>query len=216
MIEIPINPIDNDKNWLYEKVNKMMEKYLVMDTETTGLHEDSDLLTAWFGIYNSEFELIDELELYTKPDDGFYKVTAQALGVNKIDLIRHDEIALKYKETKPLLYKFIEYHFKLMNDGSLANPRQLIPIGQNCRYDINKICNTIISKGSWDTYVSRRPLDTMYIARWLQLIGKIPMAQSISLGDLIKYFGINIKGELHTAKTDAICTVEVLKEMLKL
>ena len=189
--------------------------YICFDTETTGLHEDSDLLTAWFGIYNSKFELIDELELYTKPDNGIYNITAQALEVNKINLIEHDKIALYYKEAKPLLYNFIKKHFELLNNQP-GDTIFLTPVGQYVVSDIRILCRTIVSKGSFDSFISRRGLDTMYIARYLQEIGKIPRDMSISLGDLIKYFGVNVEGNQHEAKYDAICTMEVLKEMLKL
>lgn len=194
--------------------------YIAFDCETTGLHEDSDLLTVWFGIYNSNFKLLDELELYTKPDTGFYKVQAQALEVNKINLVEHDKLAIYYKEVKPLLYKFLVKNIigenKLFFSDEVLENKRLIPIGQNVQYDINKICNTLISKGSWENFISRRALDTMYIAKYLQTIGKIPQDISISLGNLIEYFEINVDGNQHESKYDAIATVEVLRKMLKL
>lgn len=196
-----------------------MSKFIAFDCETTGLHEDSDLLTVWFGIYNSKFELIDELDLSVKPDSGFYKVQAQGLEVNKINLVEHDKIALSYKDAKHLVYQFLVKNTignKLYLNTELSEDKLLIPIGQSVIYDINAVCRTLISKGSWESMVSRRPLDTKYISRYLQFTGKIPMNQSISLGGLIEYFNIKVDGVQHEAKYDALCTVEALKEMLKL
>jgi DNA polymerase III epsilon subunit-like protein len=182
--------------------------YLVFDTETGGIGVDKSLLTAWFGVFDKDFNLRNELNLKVKPDDGVYQVTGQALEVNKINLVEHDRVAISYKAAGTLLYDFLRGNTKLGGE-------MLIPLGQNVIFDINFIVGKIISKGSWDCMVTHRLLDTMYIARFLQLNDKLPV-ESVSLGKLVEYFGVKVEGELHTAKTDALATFEVYKKLVEI
>ena len=206
--------------WRRSKIIKKEIKsgmYITIDLETGGLWNDVSLLTAYFGILDKDFNLIDELDLKLIPDDGIYKVEPDGMAVNKINLIDLAKEAITYKEAKTILYNFIKKHFEYINEKS-EDTIFLTPIGQGVMADIRKLCETIISKGSWDSFISRRPLDTMYIARYLQQVGKLPKDMTIRLCDLVDYFKVRdkIKGNQHEAKFDALSTVEVLKEMLKL
>lgn len=179
-----------------------------MDCETGGLEGDVSLLTAYFAILNKNLELTDELDLKLIPDDGIYKVTGQALSINKIDLTKLAQEAITYKEAKTQLYNFLNFNY---------NGEQLIPIGQNINFDVAFIKGVIISKGSWESFVSHRPLDTMYIATYLKALGKLPAEQSVSLSNLVEYFNIVLpEGEAHEARYDTIATVEVLRQLLEI
>jgi DNA polymerase III alpha subunit (gram-positive type) len=182
-------------------------KYLVFDVETTGLGEEADLLTVWFGVFNKNFEQLDTLYLPVKPDSGIYRVQVQGMEVNKINLIEHDKVALPYKEAKTVLYNFLQKN---------AIGDELIPLGQNVIFDIEFLCRTIISSGSWESLVSRRVLDTMHIARFLQLNGKLPNCDNVGLKYLTEYFGIYVKGNPHEAKYDALCTLEIYKKLVEI
>lgn len=182
-----------------------MKQYLIFDTETTGI-KDSDLLTGWFGVFDQNFNLLDSLDIKTKPDNGVYSVNAQALEVNKIDLIKHDKEALPYKEIKPHFYNFLKKNSK---DGS----NKLTPLGQNVIFDINTITRTIISENSWSQFVSRRFQDTMVIAGFLQDLGKLPPELGISLGNLIKTLDIQVVGNPHESKYDALATMRVYQKL---
>lgn len=184
--------------------------YIVFDTETGGLGLDTSLLTAWFGVFDAELNLVDELDLRVKPNDGVYLVTGQGLGVNKIDLVEHDKVAITYKEAGTALYNFL-----VKNKAPVEVGGKLIPLGQHVYFDIEFLLAKIISKGSWDNFVTHRVLDTMRIARFLQLIGKLPV-ESVSLTKLVEYFGIKVEGNPHEAKYDALATVEVYKALVAL
>lgn len=183
-----------------------MEKYLALDCETGGIGSDVSLLTVWFGLYDSNFKLVAELDLKVKPNDGVYKCTGEALGINQINLAEHDKVAIDYRAAGTQLFEFL----KNTSDNGAT---KLIPVGHNVKFDIVKVCENLISTGSWDKFVSYRVLDTGPIAQFLKLCGYLPQSVSGSLGSLAKHFSIEPQGALHEAKTDAVVTVEVLKAL---
>ncbi len=184
-----------------------MHKYICLDTETGGLTLDTSLLTAYFGVLDENLVVVDELYLYLKPDDGVYKATAEALNINKINLIEHDNKAIPYKASKTLLYNFLSKNYK----GD-----KLIPIGHGLAFDLPRIKLHLIGTDSWEQYVSYRTLDTGITTQFLRAAGMFPNDVTGSLGSLVKYFNIDSKGDLHDAKVDALQTVAVLKELFKI
>lgn len=184
-----------------------MNKYIVLDVETGGIGLGTSLLTAYFAVFDENFNLTDSLYLYLKPEDDRYVVTAEALGVNGINLIEHQKRAMTYKDAKPLLYNFLKNNHQ---------GEKLIPIGHGIVFDIVRVKEYLISSGSWESFVSYRTLDTSSVARFLNAAGCIPDSVSGSLGSLVKHFNLPSLGELHDAKTDALQTVEVLKCLFKL
>lgn len=72
--------------------------YLFFDCETGGIGPDYSLLTCYLLVTDNQFNVIDDLYLYLKPDDGIFKVCAEALNVNRIDLKVHGTKAITYKE----------------------------------------------------------------------------------------------------------------------
>lgn len=181
--------------------------YIVCDSETGGF-EGTSLLTVYFGILDNKLNLIDELYLYVKPDDGIYNVTAEALGVNKINLIEHEKTAIKYSEAKTKLFYFLK---RYSEDGA----NKLVPLGHNVAFDIEKIKSCLISDGSWNQFVSYRKLDTGTIGAYLKILGKIPESISGSLSSYAKHFGVDAT-KAHDAKADCQITVEIFRRFLSL
>lgn len=186
-----------------------MNKYVALDTETGGVTLDTSLLTAYLAILDENFGVTTELSLKVKPEDGRYVVTAQALAVNKINLIEHDKVAITYKAAKPLLYNFLKNNFTVGQD-------QFIPIGHGIYFDIIRLKQDLISEGSWEQFVSYRLLDTSNVVQFLRAAGLFPNDVSGSLGSLMKHFGITPVGELHDARNDTISTVDVLQQLFKI
>lgn len=184
--------------------------FLVIDTEHGGFVEGEPLtlLEAYLGVFDSDFKLIDELLLKVRPEDGVYQVVGEALGVNKIDLHKHDKESITFKEAKPLVYTLIHKH-------SNAGANKLIPLGHSVEGDIKLIRNNIISPGAWDKHVSYRIVDSAVIAQFLKLQGKLPMDLRGSLFSLCEYLGVRLN-DAHTAKADAVASAMTVKEMLKL
>jgi DNA polymerase III alpha subunit (gram-positive type) len=184
-----------------------MPRYVVFDTETGGLESSTtSLLTAYFGILDENLNLIAELDLALKPESGVYSVTAGALKVNKIDLASHDKDAVPYPQAAVMLANFLRQHCPGPKD-------KLVPIAHNIPFDYSFVFDKLLEKHLWEEYCSYHSMDTMVIAYYLRLKGAIK-TYSLSLGSLTKYFNIEINGELHRAKTDALACVKVLKRML--
>jgi len=187
------------------------EKYLAFDCETGGIETETSLLTAYFGVLNYKLDLIDELDLYCKPDDNKpYVVTAEGLEVNGINLIQHERQALTYGACGKKLRDLILKH---SNNGKI----KMIPLGHNVHFDIEGVTAKLLSKKNWNQFVSYRVVDTQVYARCLQLKGVIPADQSVSLSSLITYLNVNIpEGRQHEAKYDTLATVEVLRKLNRL
>ena len=184
-----------------------MNQYLALDVETGGVTPETSLLTAYLAVLDDAFHIVDELDLKLKPEDGNYVVTAQALSINKINLVEHDKVAMPYSKAKTPLYQFLERNYQ---------GEKLIPVGHGVSFDVRRVSSILISQGSWENFVSYRLLDTGNAAQFLRAAGLFPKNVSGSLGSLVAHFGLPSKGELHDARTDTLQTVEVLKKLLKI
>lgn len=218
-----------------------MSKYLALDCETGGL-EGTSLLSLYCGVYDESFNLLNELELFLRPKDHIYYVTAEGLGINKIDLVEHEKKAIPYAEGGTLLYNFLrtnsmEVKFFIPEgvDININSPigglikvivtpenipyeqtfDKLEPLGHNVSGDIRLVKENLISEGSWLKYVSYRTQDTGVVGNFLKKQGKIPKEISGSLSSLAEHFKID-SSKAHDAKGDVEMTVNVYKEMLKL
>lgn len=183
--------------------------YLIFDTETGGIGLDKSLLTAYFMVCDNEFKKIDELYLYVKPDDGIYRVTGEAMGINKINLVEHDKKAITYKKAGTALYQFIEKNFEYRKD-------RMVPVGHGMSGDLDHIFDKLMGRSTWETFVSYRRLDTSVALQFLKSCNVFPEIVSGSLESLVEHFGIKRNGELHDAKVDAELTRDVLVKLIKL
>ena len=80
-----------------------MGKYLVMDIESGGLGHECSLLTAYLMVLDENLAPGAELSLAVKPENELYVLTAQGMGVNGIDLQKHDKLAETPKVVKPVV-----------------------------------------------------------------------------------------------------------------
>ena len=183
-------------------------KYIALDCESGGIGHEKSLLTIYLKVLDISFHTIDELDLKIKPNDKVYHCTAEAMGVNGINIVEHDKIAISETEAARELYQFIKWH---SNDGA----DKLIPVGHNVAFDIGMIKAKLLASGSWDKHVSYRMLDTGIITQFFKAKGRIPETVSGSLASLGEYFHLEGKNT-HVAKDDVNLTIEVMKELLKL
>jgi hypothetical protein len=182
-------------------------KYISCDAEMGGRDLKYSLLQSAFIVYDSNFEILGELKLLTKPDDGNYIVSGQGMEVNGIDLQKHDKIALTYKQAKGLLYDFLKTHS--IND-------HLTPVGHGIVGDMRHFQDKLISEGSWHQFCTYHYIDTSVVLQFLRACGKMPTDQDGSVGALAKYFGIVVDGTLHDAMTDAKVTAAIYQKMIQL
>jgi len=186
---------------------------LGIDCETTGVQSGSQLLTFYMGVLDDNFQIIQSLDLRIKPDpiDGrtvYSHVEVEALDVNKINLVDHDKSAITYKQARPIVYKWLEEMHSMHG--------RLNPFGNMVNGDVDKICECLISRSAWENFCDRRVIELSGIGKTLQLMGKIPETQSLSLSKISKYFGMQLDDNLlHTAKYDVEVGAFVLKKYLE-
>jgi len=184
--------------------------YIVLDCEMGSVDLEYSLLSVYLMVIDENFQKIDELNLLTMPDDGKFIVQGEAMGVNKIDLYAHSLKAKTYKETGTILYKWLD---KLTGDGK----EKLIPIGHGIQGDIKFIQRYLISRGSWEKFISYRTLDTSSVCQFLKSCNMFPESVSGSLISLAKHFEIAInENETHTAEYDAQLTFQVFMKLRNL
>lgn len=182
--------------------------YIVLDTETGGIGIDKSLLTAYFMVCDDQFQKVDDLYLFVKPDDGIYRVTGEAMGINKINLAEHDKVAITYKKAGTVLYQFLEKSFGYRKE-------RMVPVGHGMNGDLDHIFDKLMSRTTWETFVSYRRLDTSVALQFLKSCGVFPETVSGSLESLVEHFYITRNGSLHDAKVDAELTKEVLVKLIE-
>lgn len=182
--------------------------YIVLDTETGGIGLDKSLLTAYFMVCDAKFQKVDELYLFVKPDDGIYRVTGEAMGINKIDLVEHDRKSITYKKAGTTLYQFLEKNFGYRKE-------RMVPVGHGMSGDLDHIFDKLMARATWESFVSYRRLDTSVALQFLKSCGLFSETVSGSLESLVTHFGIKRDGELHDAKVDAQLTKEVLVKLIE-
>lgn len=184
-------------------------RYLAFDLESGGIPEGCSVLTAFFQVLDENMEEIDSLHLKVKPNDGVYQCTAEAMDINKIDLVYHDKIAITYSEAGGKLRNF------LINNSDNGKVK-LIPLGKNINGDIKWVNESMLGQKTWNMYVSYRIWEVTTLALACQRKGKIAYDMSISLGSLVEFFNIDVPGSLHDEKYDTLATVLVSEALLEL
>ena len=179
-----------------------MTNYLCVDTETTGLNNDAQVLTAFFIILDSNFNEIDKLDL--KIRYPVYNVELKAFSINKINLSVHDKNALDLLDAKNTLNAFLKKHYK---------NKKYIPLGHNVKFDLDKLSKNFDIYNYINNIFS---FDTMQIAQFFKSSGQIPVTQSLSLKNLTEYYNIKSEGELHNAEYDIKLTIELFKHFQNL
>jgi oligoribonuclease (3'-5' exoribonuclease) len=184
--------------------------YLFLDDEMGGLdREKYSLLSVYLLATDDQFNAIGSLYLYLKPDDGIYRVCAEAMNVNKINLVEHDTRAITYKEGSTKLYNWLK---QLTNEGKT----KATVVGHGVYADVEWIIYHLMSRGSWETFTSYRKLDTQAVCQFLKACGLFPETVSGSLISIAQYFGITVdENACHDAKYDTELTYKVFMALVK-
>jgi DNA polymerase III epsilon subunit-like protein len=180
----------------------LLHMYLVLDTETGGLDpQKHSLLTASFVVLDDDLKQVDKVDLSIAPDEA-YRVTPEALRVNKIDIVEHSQVAMDVLFARTKLCEFLDLWSK---------KGRLTVVGHNVGFDLRFIYAQLLPQAEWESRCSYRVLDTQVVAQFLQLTGVIP-GGSASLKSLAMQFGVP-QLEAHTASDDALVTAEVLRRL---
>lgn len=183
--------------------------YAVLDTETGGLNSQTCSLLEFSVIIadsRNDFNIVDQLTMRCKPNDGIFKVNAAALEVNGIDLKTHVQGAYTYAQAEQILVNFAFAYAEL-------NRKKLVPVGWNIDFDLRFIHEYICAKTTWEEFFTYRTLDVQDVVRYKQLIGEVP-ADVGSMSSARRWLGIPTDKE-HTANSDAFVTLQILKALCK-
>jgi hypothetical protein len=195
-------------------------KYLILDTESGGRELKYSLLTAYFMVTDDKFNILGDLYLLVKPDNGDYIVSGQGMGINQINLQDHDKIAIPYKEAKPLLYEFLRRHSAGIINGAVTlnwMPIKLTPVGHGVKGDISHVISNLISEGSWEQFCTYHYIDTSVFLQILRAQRKMPVDCAGSVTALAKYFKLDEQGVIyHDAIMDTKITAKIFQKMLEL
>jgi DNA polymerase III epsilon subunit-like protein len=177
--------------------------YLAFDTETSGLNPiESNLLTAYFIVLDDNLNTIDTFDL--KLQHPVYSITAKALEINKIDILKHDRESISVLNAKEQFKNFL-----IKNKGLY----RYTPIGHNIQFDIKfLLASGLISEKDYSQYISACSLDTMIIANFLKLSGDLRKNIQLNLTSLCKHYCIN-SVNAHNCEADIKMTIELLKKM---
>lgn len=187
--------------------------FLAFDTETGGFNQKkADLLTAYFGMFDEEFKLVDEIYLLLKPDGGRFPIAeAQALAVNKIDIKAHmlDPRTVTYSEGKKQLVEMLKKHLK--KKGRYSNIR---PLGYNVPFDERWCQEYLLPADEWEAILHYKRIDVMERVDFLKESGWFPPELG-SLGTVVDYLQLP-KRDAHNAREDTLMTVDVYKNLLEI
>lgn len=186
----------------------MSKDCVVLDVETGGLDSKRhSLLTVGIVLVKDDVAL-EQGEFKIKHNE--YCVTAKALKINKIDLVKHheDADAITLEQAKETLTTFVKNVF---------GEEKPEVVGHNVAFGIGFVRDQIFgSKEEMDKTFSYRSIDTAGISRFLTEAGIISPRNN-SLDGLIEYFGVGSSedSDRHTALGDALKTLEVYKKLVE-
>jgi oligoribonuclease (3'-5' exoribonuclease) len=186
---------------------------LPFDTETGGLDcRTTDVLTFYMAVMDENFQILDELDMKLKPDEGrIPQCEAGALKVNGINVANHlaDPATITYSEAKMKLLTMLKKHVK--KTGRYSN---LIPMGHNVPFDIGYTQQYILPKEEWEKILHYRTIDTNPIVGFFKDCGWFPRELG-NLGSIVDYLGVP-RRSAHNAKEDTLMMVDCYKAMVAL
>jgi DNA polymerase III epsilon subunit-like protein len=188
----------------------MSKKQICIDLETGGF-DPNEVSSLTVGLVVHEMrsgKVFDKLYLEIKESDGIYRVTAGALKVNKLDLVKHDAKALEPEEAVGQIIDFLKKNFKNELPATVS--------GQNTPFDIG-FMKVLFQKADADynDFFHYSYLDTMTILRFLAALDIIP-PQACRLDGAAKHFGIPLGKGAHNALKDAEATVALFAKLAEL
>jgi hypothetical protein len=150
----------------------MAQIFLAFDTETGGLTPKQDLLTFYGAMMDENYQILEELDLKLKPNDGrLPNVEVGALKVNGIDIQKHlaDPTTVDYATGGKLLKEMIKRHLK--KNGRYSN---ILSYGYNIFFDEVFVKAYLMTDEEWVSMVHYKRADIMAEVDMLKRHGWLP------------------------------------------
>ena len=176
-------------------------RFLACDTETGGLDPSQhDLLTLHMKVLDENLEVLDQISVALK--HPVYRVSASALKVNNIDLVKHDQVAVPVEVAGNMLINFL---------GTHSRAEKLLFMAHNVPFDKGFIEATF--GDLMKPYLDYHTFDTVTLGVVEKILGTLGARQSLSLGKIADTLGLE-KGEAHTAEGDVVTMVNYFKNFV--
>lgn len=184
----------------------MTKKIMFLDTETGGLNPNTASLLSIGLVAWENGEIIDKREIFIKNE--IFKITPQAIAINKIDLVHFVEHSISPSEAINDVIAFVKKNFgECIGNVTIG--------GHNTNFDINFLKKFFTShKLEFNKIFSHRFIDTSSVLKFLYYAGKFPEDMSSS-DRAFRYFGI-YPDKRHSALGDAIATAKLFTELIKI
>lgn len=189
-----------------EVIAPLKRPHLFIDTETGGLDPRVHPLLSVGLVVGDDGEIRQSLELLVKHEP--YVVSAPAMKVNRIDLVKHHAQALEPREVLAVLDIFVQQHFPCAHEP-------IILVGHNVGFDRAFLQTFYESQGrAFEPRFSHRIVDTHSLAVGLREAGKLSL-ENLSSSALFAHFGIEVSEEArHTALGDVLATFELYGKLI--
>ena len=181
--------------------------FLGFDLETGGFDMVNHTINeAYFAIWDKDWNLLEDLHLYLKNDNGDIYGTEEAFKVTGIDPEEHlaNPDTLTYTEGREKLMAMLnrhkiprkQKHYRFLGQNIVAFDIPFMKIQKFFTEEQMKKCG-----------ITHNSLDTTGIVTWLKELDMLP-GNVGSISSLIEYFGLP-KGTAHRAKDDVHMQKEI-------
>ncbi|NJK71872.1 3'-5' exonuclease [Candidatus Gracilibacteria bacterium] len=189
-------------------------KYVVLDTESTGLHSQKyGLIEIGAAVLDKNLEVLDIINYDVKPPKNT-PVSQDALQINGFTLDRIQK-GLPYKESATKFYKFIKKYFPLDRPTYVA---QFYPFDYAI---VESMFMSVNMEKQFEEIVTNAFVDTKVIvlaanmkADMLNQPIPFPVPSLSKDGGLADKFNLG-QFPAHTALGDVMATIEVLKNLME-
>lgn len=184
-----------------------MNNILIVDTETGGLDATKhSILSIAFTSF-----VKDNIELYLVINEGEIFATEHALSVNGLTFEQIEKEGLSPKDA---ITKIDQY---LNNEALDVTDTKFMLGGHNIGFDVSfmrRLAQQADCPEWFDNNFSHKTIDTVSIARFLTMVGKLPVNNGSSQA-LFEHFHIE-PAQYHNALEDARSTKLLLQKMIEL
>ena len=188
-------------------LERLGNPYLFIDTETGGLDPARHSLLSVAFVVGDASGARRSVEILLKHPE--YVTDEAAMSVNRIDLARHDAMALDADSALAVMDVFLQQFFPCRHEPAVL-------VGHNVAFDQAFLRAWWEAQGrDFEARFGHRTVDTHAVASALRDAGKLDL-EHLDSDELFAHFGIEVPPEArHTALGDALATFELYWKLVE-